>query len=259
MSLLAVALAMLAAALAVGAPVSTPGRSPTARVGLIVLGAAAALALAWRLWPRFDAHQIALVTVLASVALAVGRLVRRHRSARAADARADRVLAVCEGVAADLAAGQPPLACLDRVGAEWPEFAPLAAAGRMGADVPGVLRDLAARPGADRLRTVAASWQVAAETGAGLAAAVGLAAESIRHDRRTARLVAAELAAAHATARTLAVLPLAVLLLGTGLGGDPVGFLLGSTAGLGCLAVGLGLSFAGLTWLEKIADRVLGR
>jgi tight adherence protein B len=50
-----------------------------------------------------------------------------------------------------------------------------------------------------------------------------------------------------------------VLLLGTGIGGDPVGFLTGTTAGLVCLAVGLGLSFAGLLWLERIADRVLGR
>ena len=78
-------------------------------------------------------------------------------------------------------------------------------------------------------------------------------------NHRTARLVASELAAAHATARMLAVLPLGVLLLGTGIGGDPVGFLTGSTAGLVCFAVGLGLSFAGLLWLERIADGVLGR
>ena len=50
-----------------------------------------------------------------------------------------------------------------------------------------------------------------------------------------------------------------MLLLGSGIGGDPVGFLTGSTAGLVCLALGLGLSFAGLLWLERIADRVLRR
>jgi tight adherence protein B len=47
--------------------------------------------------------------------------------------------------------------------------------------------------------------------------------------------------------------------MGAGIGGDPVGFLTSSTAGLVCLAVGLGLSYAGLVWLERIADRVLGR
>jgi tight adherence protein B len=72
-------------------------------------------------------------------------------------------------------------------------------------------------------------------------------------------LVAAELAAAYATARLLAVLPLGVLLLGSGIGGDPVGFLTGSTAGLVCLAVGIGLSFGGLLWLDRIAGRVLRR
>jgi len=52
------------------------------------------------------------------------------------------------------------------------------------------------------------------------------------------------------------VLPLGVLLLGSGIGGDPVGFLTGSTAGLVCLALGIALSFGGLLWLERIAGRV---
>ncbi len=135
----------------------------------------------------------------------------------------------------------------------------MAVAGQMGADVPSLLRELAHRPGARELRTLAATWQVAHETGSGLAAAIAQAAEAIRAERRTARLVASELAAAHATARMLAVLPVGVLLLGAGIGGDPVGFLTGSTAGLVCLGVGLGLSYGGLLWLERIADRVLRR
>ena len=81
----------------------------------------------------------------------------------------------------------------------------------------------------------------------------------VRADRATARVVATELASAQATARLLAVLPLAVLLLGNGLGGDPVGFLLGTPAGLVCLAAGLSLEYAGLVWLGRIADRVSGR
>ena len=112
--------------------------------------------------------------------------------------------------------------------------------GRWGRTCPARCASSPADPGARQLRTLAATWQVAHDTGSGLAAAIGQAAEAIRADRRTARLVAAELAAAHATARMLAVLPVGVLLLGTGIGGDPVGFLTGSTAGLVCLAAGPG-------------------
>jgi tight adherence protein B len=162
-------------------------------------------------------------------------------------------------MASDLASGQPPLLSLDRAAAEWAELAPVATAGRLGADVPAVLRELAARPGARQLRTLAATWQVAHDTGSGLAAAIAQAAETIRSERRTARLVAAELASARATARMLAVLPLGVLALGAGIGGDPVGFLVDTTPGLVCLALGLAMSFAGLSWLEGIADRVLRR
>ncbi|MEO7352330.1 MAG: type II secretion system F family protein [Marmoricola sp.] len=211
------------------------------------------------LWSWLSTQRLVLVALLAATALGVGRAVERRRSARAAELRSDQVLAVCDAMASDLAAGQPPLRSLDRAADEWPEFAPIAVAGRMGADVPTALRELAGRPGARQLRTLAATWQVAHDTGAGLAGAIGQAAEAIRADRRTARLVASELAAAHATARMLAVLPLGVLLLGAGVGGDPVGFLVGSNAGLFCLGLGLGLSFTGLLWLERIADRVLGR
>ncbi len=259
MSVLAAVLAMVAAALAAGKATTLPSPQTPGLASSVVLLGGAVLLLAWRSRQWWDPHQVALVALAALVALGAGRLVRRRRAARAADHTADRVLAVCEALSSDLAAGQPPLASLDRVGAEWPELSPVAAAARMGADVPSTLRELSARPGARQLCTVAAAWQVAAESGAGLASSIGQAAEAIRQDRRTARLVAGELAAARATARTLAVLPLGVLLLGTGLGGDPVGFLLDSVPGLVCLALGLALSFAGLLWLEKIADHVLGR
>jgi len=210
-------------------------------------------------WSWLSTERAVLVMLLGCVAFGVVRLVRRRRAARAAEQCSEQVLAVCEGMASDLAAGQPPLLSLDRAATEWPEFAPVAAAGRMGADVPLAMRELAARPGARQLRTLAATWQVANATGSGLALAIGQAAEAIRADRRTARLVAAELASAYATARMLAMLPFGVLLLGVGIGGDPVGFLTGTIPGLVCLAMGLGLSFAGLHWLDRIADRVLRR
>jgi tight adherence protein B len=258
-TLLAVALTMAATALALPGRLgmhaeAAPGGAVPRLLVLVTVGS-----LGVALWSWLDGHQFALATLAGLVVWGLGRLLGRRRAARAADRTADQVLAVCDAMASDLAAGQPPLVSLRRAAEEWPEFAPVAVAGQMGADVPRLLRELSLRPGARQLRTLAATWQVAHDTGSGLAAAIGQAAEAIRGDRRTARLVAAELAAAHATARMLAVLPVGVLLLGMGVGGDPVGFLTGSTAGVVCLAVGLGLSFAGLLWLERIADRVLGR
>jgi tight adherence protein B len=204
-----------------------------------------------------DTHDVALAALALLTASGIGRILRRRSAVLAAQRRGERVLGVCEAIASDLTAGQPPSAALERAAREWDELAPVAAAGRMGADVPSALRELGSRPGAGQLRRVAATWQVAHDTGAGLAAAMRAAGDAIRAERRTTRLVATELAAAHATARMLAVLPLFVLLLGMGIGGDPVGFLLHSTPGLVVLAAGLGLSFAGLSWLERIAERVL--
>jgi tight adherence protein B len=203
--------------------------------------------------------QLVLGGLVALAAYAAVGMVVRTRRAGLSDRRTDQVLLACESLRADLAAGQPPLAALNRVAGAWPEFAPVATAGRLGADVPAAMRRLAARPGADQLRVVAATWHVAHRSGTGLADALGRAVESIRADRATVLVVAGELASARATARLMAVLPVGVLVFGTSLGGDPFGFLLGTPAGVACLAVGGGLTYAGLRWLQAIADRVLRR
>lgn len=199
---------------------------------------------------------------LAGIVVAVGwaslRHLRHRRARAAAQERATAVVELCEGLAADLRAGQPPLSALRAAAWEWPEFALVADAGRLGGDVAAALRRLAERPGAHGLNAVAAAWVVAHRSGAGLADAVALAARAGREDRATARVVETELASARATARLLAVLPLGVLLIGRGSGGDPFGFLLGSVPGLVCLGAGLLLTWAGLTWLERIARSVQG-
>lgn len=229
------------------------------RRGWVVLAAGAGLVSVLLLWTWLTAVRFVLVVLAAAVALVVLRMVRHRRAGRLADQRGESVLQVCEGMAADLAAGQPPLLALDRAALEWPELAPVAMAARMGADVPEFLRSLAVLPGASSLHVLAAAWQVAQHTGTGLADALGQVGRGIREERRTVRLISAELSSAHATARLLAVLPIGVLLIGSGVGGDPIGFLVGTPFGVGLLAAGVGLSLAGLWWLERIADGVVGR
>lgn len=171
---------------------------------------------------------------------------------------ADRaaVLEVCDLVAAELAAGRPPGVALASASERWPPLVAAVEAVRLGADVPEALRRLADdRRGAADLRWVAGAWQVAQHSGHGLAAALERTSSGLRARRRTRRLVDSELASARATARLVACLPLAVLVMGSGAGSDPWTFLLTTPVGWLCLAVGAGLIVLGLAWIERLADR----
>ncbi|MFL6154539.1 MAG: type II secretion system F family protein [Marmoricola sp.] len=198
-----------------------------------------------------------LLVVVAVGSLAAGlRAMRRRSLRREADQRSGKVLAACEGLAADLSAGLAPLHALRTMAEEWAEMQPVAHAAEIGADVPAAFRSAAGLPGAGMLRVVASAWSVSQRSGAGLSTTIALAAETIRAEQATARVVATELSAALATARLLVLLPVGVLLLGRGMGGDPVAFLLRSTAGQICLIAGLALAWSGSVWLERVADQV---
>jgi tight adherence protein B len=195
--------------------------------------------------------------LVAGAAAIAGRAVLRARERRRAAAEtAARVLDACELMSAELVAGQPPGAALRRAATGWPSLAPVAEAAELGGDVPQALRRLASEPGAADLRAVAGAWVVAHRSGAGLADALDRVVVSIRADRALGRVVEGELAPARATARLVAGLPVAVLLVGNSGGGSAIGFLFGTPLGLACLASGLALGLTGLWWIERIAAQV---
>lgn len=183
-------------------------------------------------------------------------LERRRRRRRAAQATALRVQGFCDELAGGLAAGLPVDVALSAAAGHWPELEGLVTTHRLGGSVPQALRRLAGRPGAADLSLVGAAWSVAHRSGASLASALHDVAAGIRDRARTRRVVASELASARATARLMAALPLFTLVIGSGAGGDPVEFLLHTTAGLCCLAGGLALGLVGLAWIESIAASV---
>lgn len=259
----ATALAALAASGAVALLLrpASPGAAGrlASRIGVLVPAAAVLMGAA--MLPAGGVGLLRLLGPALVLLAATWALVTLHRRRRAdvlAEECAERVRETCEALAAELAAGRPPGAALERAAEEWPVLAPVAEAHRVGADVPTAWRAAATSPGAGDLRLVAAAWQVAHRTGHGLSHAVARVSADLRRERGTRRIVAGELASARATARLVAVLPVAALLMGSGAGGDPLAFLLGHPVGLACLAAGVGLALAGLAWIEALA-RAAGR
>lgn len=260
MNLLAALLAAVAAALLVGPGPARRWRGVAPdRLGrhrwpwaAAVLAGAVVTLLVW-----LDGRRLALGLIVLGCAIAAGDVARRARAARAADRRRAAVLELAEALAGELLSGQPLQRALDRCVEVWAPFEAVAAAARLGADVPAALRRLAAQPGAEELAQVGTAWRVSGDSGTGLSASLGQVAASARARRATRGVVAAELASAQATARLVAVLPLAVLAMAAGVGGRPWRFLLDTPAGLACLAVGAALAVTGLRWIDRIAEAVL--
>lgn len=230
-----------------------PGRDAAGRTRtwLVLVAAAAVGLLVW-----LDGRRLALALIGLGALAGLMSQVRRGRMRKRADLRRGEVVEVCEALVGELRAGQPVLRGLERCLDVWPPFEPVVAAARLGADVPDALRRVAAEPGAEGLREVASAWRVSQSSGAGLAAALGQVAASCRVREQTRRVVEAELASARATARLVAVLPLAAMAMGAGIGARPWHFLLDTTPGLACLGVGVALVLAGMWWIDAIERAV---
>jgi tight adherence protein B len=247
-------LAGLAAALALWLLERPLARARADDRGLPMIGPAAAVLGATCL--ALPAAVLAPMLVVAPALLVVRWLWRRRREALAAEARAVRTVEVCDLLAAELAAGRTSEAALEEAAAAWPVLRPVADACRLGGDVPGAFRAAARTPGAGELRLLGAAWAVSHRTGAGLRVSTRRVADAVRGRQATRAVVTGELASARATARLMAALPVVALLMGSGAGGTPWAFLLGTSWGLACLAAGLLLGLAGLWWIELIARDV---
>lgn len=207
------------------------------------------------------AHSVLPALAGAAAVPLVGRQLRERERRWAAERRVTAVGTLCGTVAGDLRAGSPPHTALAGAIEDdgWPDAPELVdaarlllAAARFGGDVPEALRAAARQEGAAGLAAVAACWQVAVDGGAGLAAGLDRIAAALRAERDQRDDLRAQLAGPRSTALMLALLPLFGVVLGAGLGADPVGTLLGTPTGLACLLAGGLLEWAGLAWTGRI-------
>lgn len=110
-------------------------------------------------------------------------------------------------------------------------------------------------------RDFAAAWQVATAVGAPLAESLRALSTAMRDAQETADDVRVALAEPAATAKLMGWLPLVAVLLGAALGFDTLGTLIGSPAGLACLALGVALIIGAMRWNAALVKkaRVEGR
>ena len=198
-------------------------------------------------------HVLVLAAVASGITAATVRLRRSGGERILRSRRRRQVIDLCDALVAELLAGQPVASALRQAVSDWPELDVVAAAAALGGDVPSVLRVQARRPGAEPLTHVAAGWEVAQRSGAGLAEVLDRLSLALRSDEDVRLEITGSLGPARSTARLLAVLPVVGAALGMSLGADPLDVLLGSMLGAGCLAVGAVLAVAGLFWVERIA------
>jgi tight adherence protein B len=222
-----------------------PGRALV--LAVVVIAALCCLAGAgpWLWAPLGGASAVAVVTT---------RLLRDARSRRERGERQHAVIELCDALSAELRAGLSAEQAAERSLLHRAEWGAIVSTARLSGDVSEALRRAAQRPGAEGLRAVAAGWQVAGRSGAGLASVLERVAAGLRADDEARAEVTASLGPPRATAKMLAVLPLFGLALGTSMGAQPLTFLLHTGVGLGCLFVGVGLATAGVVWVERLAS-----
>ncbi len=204
---------------------------------------------------------------------AIAGVARRLRSRPDPSAAIDRVAAACERLAALLTAGLAPAAAWRNVDPSTDErpsdgprdatagddhvIAAAAAAAGEGAPVADAIAHarVAWPDAAPAWSVLAAAWAVADASGAPLATCLAALAAALRAEAQLHREAAAALAGPAASAKLVAALPVIALAFGALLGFDTVGVLFGNPIGLGCLALGTALLWAGTRWSRRMVAR----
>lgn len=207
--------------------------------------------------------------LLAAAAAVAGRRVLRVVRASAERERAAAATAgACGVLAAELRAGRPEDAALALAAEDLPP--PMSEtvrraviSARLGGDIPAALRAAAAEEAASGsagllLRQLAACWQVAGRTGAGLAGVVDALATDLRARERLRLETNAALAGPRTTAWLLAGLPAVGVAMAAGFGASPTRVLLRTPLGLACLVLGTVLDLLGVLWTRRLVRHALG-
>jgi tight adherence protein B len=237
-------------------PHAPVARWVTPRLELLVVLAAAAGALAAGLAGGLAAAMVS------GTATACWRVSRARRAAAAAATGLSDALGI---LVAELRAGAHPADALqssadtqaDVAGDAVRALATVAAAARLGADVPAALRSA----GPAQLRCwwdrLAGAWSLAEQHGIALADVLDAVRCDTEHRVRFAAEVQARLAGPRATAGVLALLPLLGLALGQAVGAAPLHVLCATPAGHLLLVIGTALACAGMWWSARLISRAV--
>jgi tight adherence protein B len=133
----------------------------------------------------------------------------------------------------------------------------LAAAARLGGDVPAALRGVGSAQLRSWLDRLADAWSLADRYGIALADLLDAVRSDTEQRVRFAAEVQARLAGPRATAAVLAGLPLLGLALGHALGAAPLRVLSETPVGQVLLVVGTGLACAGVLWSARLVSRAV--
>jgi tight adherence protein B len=194
--------------------------------------------------------------VAAVVAFALARRAKASAARRALRATRVADLHALRALAAELGSGLAPVTALSTAAGTGDglgrRMSAAARAEERGGDPADVLR--AGAGAGTPAAALAAAWSVCQRTGSSLKEPVQRIADGAAGELRIDREAEAALAPARASARLLAVLPFAGVVLGQVSGAGSMHALLTTGIGQACLLLGALLDLAGLAWLDRLAD-----